>query len=233
MMQDVAVVIPTLNEAESIGAVVAELRRHEIQTIIVADGPSRDDTRATAIAAGARAIDAGKGYGRACLAGAMLAQAPIIVFMDGDGADEPACIASLVEPIRSGEYDFVIGSRWRGRREAGSMSWHQIFAGLGIGAVIRLLYGVRSTDMCAFRAIRRETLLSLGMQEMTYGWNLEMQLRTARARMRVLEVPVSYRCRIGGASNVSGSLRGSFRAGTQILATLRRVVLSTSVGVEP
>ena len=106
------------------------------------------------------------------------------------------------------------------------MSWHQIAAGLGIGAVIRLLYGVRSTDMCAFRAIRRDTLLQLGMQEMTYGWNLEMQLRTARARLRVLEVPVPYRCRIGGESNVSGSLRGSLRAGVQILSTLRRVVFA-------
>ena len=222
MIADVAVVIPTLNEAESIGAVVSELRRHGVQSIIVADGPSRDGTRAAAIAAGAQAIDAGKGYGRACLAGAMAAEAPILVFMDGDGADEPACLASLVEPIRSGDYDFVIGSRWRGRREAGSMSWHQLLAGLGIGAVIRLLYGVASTDMCAFRAIRRETLLALGMGEMTYGWNLEMQLRTARAGLRVLEVPVSYRRRIGGQSNVSGSLRGSLRAGRQILATFYR-----------
>ena len=228
MMQDVAVVIPTLNESESIGAVIGELRRHGVQTIIVADGPSRDGTREAALPAGALAIAAGKGYGRACLAGATLAEAPILVFMDGDGADEPACIASLVEPLRSGAYDFVIGSRWRGRREPGSMSWHQILAGLGIGVVIRLLYGVRSTDMCAFRAIRRDTLLALGMQEMTYGWNLEMQLRTARARLRVLEAPVSYRRRIGGRSNVSGSFRGSLRAGSQILATLRRVVLDRS-----
>ena len=176
-----------------------------------------------ALAAGAKALDAGKGYGRACLAGAASASAEIVVFMDGDGADDPAMIASLVEPLRSGAYDFVIGSRWRGRREPGSMSWHQISAGLAIGSAIRLLYGVGYTDMCAFRAIRRETLMALGMREMTYGWNLEMQLRAARSGLRVLELPVPYRRRTAGESNVSGSLKGSLRAGTQILSTFYRL----------
>ena len=126
-------------------------------------------------------IAVGRGYGLACLSGAQAATgADIIVFMDGDGADDPAGIAALVAPIRAGAYDFVIASRARGEREPGSMAWHQILAGLVAGRLTKLLYGVRYTDMCAFRAIRRETLLVLGMREMTYGWNLEMQMRAAR-----------------------------------------------------
>ena len=223
-MQDVAVVIPTLNEAESIGAVVEELRSQGIETVIVADGGSTDATADVATNAGARVLNAGKGYGRACLAGAMATDAEFILFMDGDGADDPSAIPRLLGPVRAGAYDFVIGSRWRGRREPGSMSIHQILAGLVIGFAIRVLYGVSYTDMCAFRVIRRQTLLTLGMTEMTYGWNLEMQLRVARAGLRVLEVPVPNRRRIGGESKVSGSFQGSVRAGVKILATFYRLV---------
>ena len=223
-MKDVAVVIPTLNEAESIGAVVAELRGCGVEAIFVADGGSTDGTDELATLAGATVLQAGKGYGRACLAGAMASDAPFIVFMDGDGADDPAGLPSLLDPVRSGACDFAIGSRWRGRREPGSMSVHQIAAGLTIGSAIRLLYGVGYTDMCAFRVIRRDTLIALGMREMTYGWNLEMQLRAARKGLRILEIPVANRRRIGGASNVSGSLKGSIRAGRQILSTFYRLV---------
>ena len=116
--------------------------------------------------------------------------------MDGDGADDPVSIEEMVGAIRSGNYDFVIGSRARGEREAGSMGSHQILLGLLAGALIRFFYGVRYTDMCAFRAIRRDTLLALGMRERTYGWNLEMQMRVARAGLRVLELPVAYRRRL-------------------------------------
>ncbi len=224
MMQDVAVVIPTLNEAESIGQVVAELRALGVVHVFVADGGSTDGTGDLASRAGATVLQAGKGYGRACLAGAMASAAPFVVFMDGDGADDPAALPSLLDPIRAGTYDFAIGSRWRGRREPGSMSIHQIAAGLAIGAAIRLLYGVGYTDMCAFRVIRRDTLVALSLREMTYGWNLEMQLRAARAGLRILEVPVDNRRRIGGQSNVSGSLQGSLNAGRQILSTFYRLV---------
>ena len=135
--------------------------------------------------AGAEVIDAGRGYGRACLTAAMAAHdADILVFMDGDGADDPREIATLVEPIRSGRYDFVIGSRARGKREPGSIAWHQLAAGRLAGWGMRLVYGVRYTDMCAFRAIRRDALLELGMRELTYGWNIEMQMRAARAGLR-------------------------------------------------
>jgi glycosyltransferase involved in cell wall biosynthesis len=222
----VTVIILTFNEAESIGAVVAELPRALVDRVLVVDGGSRDGTQERAQAAGAAVIEVGRGYGRACLAGAQAA-APgdILAFMDGDGADDPAAIAPMVDAIRSGAYDFVIASRARGKREPGSMAAHQLAAGAIAGRLTKLLYGVRYTDMCAFRAIRRDTLLKLGMREMTYGWNLEMQMRVARAGMRVLEVPVDYRRRLGGESKVAGSLRGSLKAGFRIVATFVRVAL--------
>ena len=220
----IAVVIPTFNEVESIAAVVAELPRDRIGRVIVADGGSRDGTPERARNAGAEVIEVGRGYGRACLAGAEAAAgADIIVFMDGDGADDPAAIAALVAPLSAGTADFVIASRARGEREAGSMASHQLLAGLLAGLMTKLLYGVRYTDMCAFRAIRRDTLLALGMREMTYGWNLEMQMRVARAGLRVVELPVAYRRRLGGESKVAGSLRGSLNAGLKIISTFARV----------
>jgi len=224
----VTVVIPTFNEAESIGAVVAELPCAVVGRVIVADGGSSDGTTERALGAGAEVIVVGRGYGTACLAGARGAAAgDILVFMDGDGADDPAAIAAMIAPIRAGAYDFVIASRARGERQPGSMASHQILAGLIAGRLTGLLYGVRYTDMCALRAIRRETLLDLGMREKTYGWNLEMQMRVARAGLRVLEVPVAYRRRIGGESKVAGSLRGSVKAGLKIMSTFARIAVET------
>ena len=221
----VAVAIPALDEAEAIGAVVRSIPRDVVERIIVADGGSRDATKAEALHAGAETIDAGRGYGRACfLATVKATDADIMEFMDGDGADDPASIAALVAPIRAGTRDFVIGSRVRGEREPGSMAWHQIGAGLVAGWGIRLFCGVRYTDMCALRAIRRDALIALGMREMTYGWNIEMQMRAARSGLRILEIPVPYRRRIGGESKVAGSLRGSIRAGARIVATFVRVM---------
>jgi glycosyltransferase involved in cell wall biosynthesis len=223
---NVAVVIPTFNEAESIAAVVGELPRDVIDSVIVADGGSTDGTPDLARRAGAHVIAVGRGYGLACLAGAQAAvNAAIVVFMDGDGADDPAAIAAMVAPIRTGDYDFVIASRARGEREPGSMASHQVVAGLMAGWLTGLLYGVRYTDMCAFRAIRRDTLLALGMRELTYGWNLEMQMRVARSGLRVLELPVAYRRRRGGESKVAGSLRGSVSAGLKIMSTFARIAI--------
>jgi glycosyltransferase involved in cell wall biosynthesis len=228
---DVVVVIPTFNEVESIAAVVAAIPRDVVGRVIVADGGSTDDTPERARRAGAEVIAVGRGYGLACLKGAQAAEArDIVVFMDGDGADDPAAIATLVAPVRSGAYDFVIASRARGAREPGSMAWHQLVAGQVAGVLTRLLYGVRYTDMCAFRAIRRDTLLALGMRELTYGWNLEMQMRVARAGLRVMEVPVGYRCRLGGQSKVAGSLRGSVKAGVKIVSTFARVAMEPERG---
>jgi glycosyltransferase involved in cell wall biosynthesis len=220
----VVVIIPTLNEQDSIGSAVRAIPRPPVDKIIIADGPSTDATGTRAAEAGAEVIKVGRGYGRACAAAVEAApEAEIIVFMDGDGADDPACIPDLIAPIRAGTHDFVIGSRVTGKREPGSMAWHQVAAGLFAGALLRVLYGVRYTDMCAFRAIRREQLLCLQMREMTYGWNIEMQMRAARAGLRILEIPVPYRRRSGGTSKVAGSLSGTVRAASRIVATIARI----------
>jgi glycosyltransferase involved in cell wall biosynthesis len=193
----VAVVIPTLNEAESIGAVIAALPRYVVDDVIVADGGSTDGTPQIARRVGAEIIAVGPGYGRACLAGAEAAgDADILVFMDGDGADD-----------------------------SNAMAGHQILAGIFVGGLMQILYGVHYTDMAAFRAIRRATLFQLGMREMTYGWNLEMQMRAARAGLRIMEIPVNYRRRSSGLSKVTGSLRGSIRASARIIATFFRVAI--------
>ena len=223
----IAVVIPTLDEEVSIGEVVRRIPRDLVSRVIVADGGSSDATAARARAAGADVIAAGVGYGRACLAAARAAEGcAIVVFMDGDGADDPLALERLIAPIRAGRQDFVIGSRTRGRRESGSMAWHQLAAGALSGLAIRLIYGVRYTDMCAFRAIRRETLLGLGMREMTYGWNIEMQMRAAAVGLRILEIPVDYHRRIGGRSKVAGSLSGSVKAAARIITAFARVAIS-------
>ena len=143
--------------------------------------------------------------------------------MEGDGPNRGDLIARIVEPIRQGEYDFVIASRARGEREPGSMAWHQLLAGHLAGIGMRVLYGVRYTDMCAYRAIRRDCLDRLGMREMTYGWNIEMQMKAARSGLRILEVPMPYQRRSGGESKVAGTVRGSLRAAWRIIATFLRV----------
>ena len=227
MRPRIAAVIPVLDEEGAIGPVLAAMPRDWVDQVIVVDGGSRDRTVAVASAAGVTVIEVReRGYGRACAAGAAAAVesgAEILVFLDGDGGDQPGEMPRLVEPILEGRFDFVIGSRARGKREAGSVGAHQAFAGRLIGSAIGLLYGVRYTDMCAFRAIRAEALERLAMREMTYGWNLEMQMRAARAGLRVLELPVPYGRRLAGRSKVAGTLRGSFRAGCRILATFARV----------
>jgi glycosyltransferase involved in cell wall biosynthesis len=221
----VTVVIPVWNEEEAIGGVIDRIPRHAVDEIIVADGGSKDRTVAIARSKGARVIEPGRGYGRACFEGAKAAgqACRIIVIMDGDGSDFPEELPKLVAPIVAGTHDFVIASRARGKRERGSMSWHQLASGRIIGGAVGLLYGFRYTDMCAFRAIRRDALMALDMAEMTYGWNLEMQMKAARSGLRILELPVPYAVRAGGASKVAGSLRGSLRAGSRILVTFARV----------
>jgi glycosyltransferase involved in cell wall biosynthesis len=230
-LQGVSVVIPALNEAENIAAVVRELPWDLIRECIVVDNGSTDATAAEAASAGAMVVRQPQpGYGRACAAGAAAADtgSGILVFMDGDGSDVPAEMGQLLEPIVSGECDFVIGSRMRGKREPGSMLISQIFAGWLAGVLLRLLYRVRYTDMGPFRAITREALNRLHMREETYGWNLEMQMRAAQCRLRIREIPVSYRNRAGGISKVAGSLSGSIRAAIRITQTLLRVASSSN-----
>ena len=229
MMSAVSVIIPALNEEEPIAGVVREVAATNVPVeIIVVDNDSTDRTAQRAREAGARVVKAPRGYGRACAAGvvALRPECDIVVFLDGDGSDCPEFITQLVGPIAAGTHDFVIGSRTRGQREAGSMNFQQVLSGRIAGAVLRWLYGVRYTDMCPLRAIRRDALERLGMREQTYGWNLEMQMKAARARLRILEIPVNHRRRAGGESKVSGTLRGTFVAGARIIATLVRVAAS-------
>ena len=228
-MAEVSVVIPALNEAENIAAVVRELPWDLIGECIVVDNGSTDATAAEAQAAGARVIVlTQRGYGRACAAGAAAANGDILVFMDGDGSDVSTEMDQLLQPILAGDCDFVIGSRVRGKREPGSMLVSQIFSGWLAGLLLRLLYRVQYTDMGPFRAITRQALQSLHMSEQTYGWNLEMQMRAAQRGLRIREIPVSYRNRAGGQSKVAGSLSGSLRAAIRIVQTLLRVASTSS-----
>ncbi|MBO0695383.1 MAG: glycosyltransferase family 2 protein, partial [Verrucomicrobia bacterium] len=217
-MSSVSVIIPALDEEEPIAAVVRECLATGLpDEVIVVDNGSTDRTAERATEAGARVVTAPRGYGRACAAGvrALSTKCDIVVFLDGDGSDVPDFMGQLVEPVARRTHDFVIGSRTRGRREPGSMNFQQIFAGRLAGLILRLLYGVRYTDMSPFRAIRRDALERLDMREQTYGWNLEMQMKAAREGLRVLEIPVNHRRRAGGESKVSGTFRGTFVAGAR------------------
>jgi glycosyltransferase involved in cell wall biosynthesis len=226
----VSLIIPVLNEAESIGRVLAELPWPLLAECIVVDNGSTDQTAAIARAAGARVLTSPNGYGAACLAGARAAsrESTVLIFMDGDGSDIPADLPRLIDPILSNEADFVLGSRLRGRREPGSMLASQLFAAHLVGLLLRLFHGVRYTDMGPFRAIRRSALEQLRMSELTYGWNLEMQIKAAQHRLRIREIPVDYRRRLGGTSKVSGNLKASAKAAVRILAVLLRARLGTS-----
>ena len=233
-MNNVSVIIPALNEEEPIAGVVRECLATGLPgEVIVVDNGSTDRTADRAREAGARVVTAPRGYGRACAVGVRVLSptCEIVVFLDGDGSDVPAFMNQLVDPIARGTHDFVIGSRTRGQRESGSMNFQQILSGRIAGLLLQLRYGVRYTDMCPFRAIRRDALAKLNMREETYGWNLEMQMKAARSGLRILEIPVNHRRRAGGESKVSGTLRGTFVAGARILATLVRVACERNIGL--
>jgi glycosyltransferase involved in cell wall biosynthesis len=224
----ISVIIAALNEEAAIAQVVHSVPRNLADEIVVVDNGSKDQTAEVARTAGARVVkESIPGYGRAFRTGlrSISPRCEIVVFLDGDGSDCPEMMDRLVTPIIEGTADFVIGSRTRGTRERGSMNFHQVLAGYGVGFILRTLYGVRSTDMGPFRAIRRDTLDRLGLREETYGWPLEMQMRAARARVRTMEVPVDYRRRAGGQSKIAGTVRGSVLAATRILLTLARIAI--------
>ncbi|MES2392681.1 MAG: glycosyltransferase family 2 protein [Acidobacteriota bacterium] len=227
MAAKVSLVVAALNEAGSIAGVVRGVPRggegFEVVECVVVDNGSTDGTAEIAEAAGARVVRARRGYGAAMKAGAEAAVGELLVFADGDGADPVEEMARLVGPIVRGEADFVLASRILGKREAGSMNGSQVFAGWLIGWMVRGLYGFRYTDMCAFRAIRRETLEAMQMREMTFGWNLEMQIKAVKMGLRVVEVPVDYRRRSAGESKVSGSLSASVKAAWRIFGVFLRV----------
>jgi len=227
----VSVIIAALNEEESIANVIKSVPKDLADEIVVVDNGSNDRTAEIAKGAGARVIQEPlAGYGRAFRAGlrAISPGCEIVVFLDGDGSDCPEMMDRLVIPIIEDSSDFVIGSRTRGNREAGSLIFHQVVAGYMIGFLLRILYGAHSTDMGPFRAIRRETLDKLNLREETYGWPLEMQMRAARARVRTMEVPVDYRRRAGGHSKIAGTIRGTIFASTRILITFARIAIQRS-----
>ena len=222
----VSVVVPCLNEEEPVAGVVAELLAEQVDEVIVVDNGSTDATAANARAAGARVVaEPRRGYGRACAAGvaAIRPDAEIVCFIDGDGSDVPRFLPDVIGPVARGDADFVMGSRLRGKREAGSMAPQQLVAGRLAGILMRLVYGVAFTDMSPFRAMRVTDLRRLGMNETTYGWNLEMQMRVAAAGLRIREVPVDHRCRRGGVSKVSGNLSAGLSAAWKISATFLRL----------
>jgi glycosyltransferase involved in cell wall biosynthesis len=222
----VSVVIPCLNEAEAIPAVVREVLAQGADEVIVVDNGSTDATAARACEAGARVVsEPRRGYGRACAAGvaAVRADADVVCFLDGDGSDVPSYLAAVAGPVAHNEADFVMGSRLAGRREPGSMTPPQVVAGHLAGFLMRIVYGVRFTDMSPFRAMRLAGLRELGMSEQTYGWNLEMQMRAAARGLRIREVPVDHRCRRGGVSKVSGNARAGLVAAWKIATTFVRL----------
>jgi glycosyltransferase involved in cell wall biosynthesis len=227
--QIVSVIIPCLNEEEPIAQVVREVLAQNVDEVVVVDNGSTDRTAERAAEAGARVVrEPERGYGRACAAGlkAVRSDSEIVCFLDGDGSDVPDFLPQVVRPVADGEADFVMGSRLRGRREAGSMTPQQIVAGWLAGFLLRLTYGVRFTDMSPFRAMGVDRLRALKMTEQTYGWNLEMQMRAAASRCRILEIPVDHRCRRGGVSKVSGNFVAGVQAGWKIVTTFLRLASS-------
>lgn len=224
----VAVIIPALNEAAAIGGVVAAIPAW-VDDIVVVDNGSTDATAAMARDKGARVVrEPRRGYGAACLAGlAALTDPEIIVFMDGDASDVPSEMALLVDPIIQGQADLVIGSRVLGAREPGALTPQARFGNWLACRLMYLFWGKKYTDLGPFRAIRRRALAALDMQDRNYGWTVEMQVKAVRYGLRVMEVPVSYRRRIG-ASKISGTLRGAVGAGTKILSIIFREAFSPS-----
>src|ERR671910_1182413 len=221
----IAAVIPALDEAQSIARVVEGLRAQALLAsgeIIVVDNGSTDGTGEVARRAGARVVrEVRRGYGYACLAGVLAADADIIVFLDGDAADDPDDLARVLEPLHAGEAELVVGSRALGSRARGSMTWQQIFGNRVAAFLMRALYGVRVSDVGPFRAIRRDHLLALEMREMTYGWPSEMIVKSARAGYHYREVPVSYHRRLG-VSKVGDTLVESLEVGWHIISTILR-----------
>ena len=225
----ISIIIAALNEEATIGSVVGELQREVgvlMRECIVVDNGSTDQTQAVAARAGARVVsEPRRGYGRACATGFERSdpKSAVLVFLDGDGSDVPADIPGLAEKVIEGSCDFAIGSRIAGRRESGSLLASQVLAGWLSSTVIRLRYGVRYTDIGPMRAISRKALARLQMTEMTYGWNLEMQVKAAAMRLPTVELPVGYRCRRGGESKVAGSFKGSIRAATKLTQVMLRM----------
>lgn len=225
----VTVIIPVLNEENGLARVLESLPRDGVRDVIVVDNGSTDRSVEVARAGGATVIqEPRRGYGRACLSGldrAAVDPPDIVVFLDGDFSDDPREMPLLVEPIARGEADFVVGSRVRGERAPGALLPQAIVGNWIATRLIGWLFGFRYTDLGPFRAIRWSSLSTLGMADEAFGWTVEMQIKALQHGLRVVEVPVRYRSRIG-VSKISGTLTGSIKAGWTILRTIARYARS-------
>ena len=225
MIPDIKVIIPAYNEQKSIANVIADIPKKWVTEIVVVNNNSTDNTMEVAEKAGATVLRENKqGYGYACLCGIeYVSQQPkkpdVIVFMDADYSDHPEELPEVVQPIIDNKADLVIGSRALGNREKGSMTPQQVFGNWLATRLMKLFYGIHFTDLGPFRAIKYDALIRIGMQDRTYGWTVEMQLKAAKHNLRCAEVPVSYRRRIG-ASKVSGTVKGTVLAGYKIIWTI-------------
>ncbi len=223
-LSDVTVVIPALNEESSLPLVLGDLPN--VGQVIVVDNGSTDRTATVAAECGATVVsEPQRGYGAACLRGmrgireSILAGRPeprIVVFVDADYSDHPDLLPKLVEPILTGEADFVLGSRLLGEREPGAMPPQSVYGNKLACFLMRVFFGSHYTDLGPFRAIDYRSLLALKMTDTNFGWTVEMQIKATRVRHRTVEIPVPYRCRIG-SSKISGTVSGTIKAGSKIL----------------
>jgi glycosyltransferase involved in cell wall biosynthesis len=217
----VSVIIPTRNEAQAIGRVLADIPRDVVSEVIVVDACSSDETPAIGARMGARVItESRRGYGQACLTGLANANAPdIVVFLDGDYSDRPAELPLLLGPILEGRADITMGSRLTSARTTGALPWHSMFGNQLAASLINTLYGLQITDLGPFRAARTEVLRQVHLRETTYGWAVELILKAVIRGFRIVEVPVSYYPRIG-KSKITGTLKGTVGAGWCILSRI-------------
>ena len=228
-MNLVSVIIPAFNEENGIGEVIKEIPLELVSEVVVINNASTDNTEKIAREAGATVLrESTRGYGRACLKGIDYlkkkgVKPSIVIFLDADHSDYPEEMRELIKPILEDKADLVIGSRALGQKESGSMTPQQIFGNWLATRLLRVLYKVTFTDLGPFRAIRYDSLILLDMQDKTYGWTVEMQLKAAKMGLRCLEIPVSYRKRIG-FSKISGTVKGTIMAGVKIISTIFKYV---------